>query len=333
MDGRLKCRARGRLAQCLLEQRDGAVGALELGKEDQSLGAQRADFRLGQQVGRDRPGARPLPGGVLRTSCSQRSAMTLVARVLRRQPERVLRELGGDGRRTAIGRQSRRIVEHGGDVAVRRIPRHREVTGAQERVVDDSGDPRVHALPLRPELLIEHRGQERMGEANHPVLALDHAASTAGSSASGATPARSNSDSEVGAHGRGERERLTRGLGQAGEPRAQQPFERLGDPERLQGVDVGLQNAGELQREERVPAGPLVDPQQRLAGEGRAEPVAQEPVQRAEAERSHAQPLHGLHTERRLERRRLRSFDDPPGEQQEHAAGVEPSERERERAR
>ena len=100
-----------RLAQGLLEQRDGAIDALELGEEDERLGAQRADLRLGQQVGRDRPGARPLPGGVMRTSRGERAAMALVARVRRRQPERLLGELGRDRRRAAIGGQPRGVVE------------------------------------------------------------------------------------------------------------------------------------------------------------------------------------------------------------------------------
>ena len=48
VDDRLKRRARGGLAQGVLEQRDGTVDALQLGQEDESLGAHRADFRLGR---------------------------------------------------------------------------------------------------------------------------------------------------------------------------------------------------------------------------------------------------------------------------------------------
>ena len=56
-------------------------------------------------------------------------------------------------------------------------------------------------------------------------------------------------------------------------------------------------------------------------------------MKRADAERSHLHPLNGLRTERLLESRPLRSVDQAPGEQQEHACSGEPSERERERAR
>jgi hypothetical protein len=41
---RLKRRARGRLAQGLLEQLDGTVDALQFGEKDKSLGAQRPDL-------------------------------------------------------------------------------------------------------------------------------------------------------------------------------------------------------------------------------------------------------------------------------------------------
>ena len=71
-------RRRGRLRQGFLEQRDGTIAALELGEEDESLGPQRADLRLGEQVDRDRAGARPLAGGLMRASRGQRPAMALV---------------------------------------------------------------------------------------------------------------------------------------------------------------------------------------------------------------------------------------------------------------
>ena len=79
VDDRLERRARRRLAKRLLEQRDGTVEALELGEEDERLGAQRPDVCLGQQVGRDRPGARPLAGGVMGASCRERATVALVA--------------------------------------------------------------------------------------------------------------------------------------------------------------------------------------------------------------------------------------------------------------
>ena len=49
MDDRLKRRTRARLLESLLEQGDRTVDALELGEEDESLGAQRPDLGLGSR--------------------------------------------------------------------------------------------------------------------------------------------------------------------------------------------------------------------------------------------------------------------------------------------
>ncbi len=49
-------------------------------EEDEALGAERAELGLGEQVGRDRAGARPLPGGLLRTGRRERSATPLGGR-------------------------------------------------------------------------------------------------------------------------------------------------------------------------------------------------------------------------------------------------------------
>src|SRR5439155_11213067 len=135
VDDRLKRRARGRLAKGFLEQRDGTVDALELGKEDESLGAQRARSCLCEEIGDDAPGERPLARGTVSARRSDRSTTTVAVRVRRRQPERVLGELGGDGRGAATCRQRRSVVEDTGDVGARGPCRQREVTCADERVV------------------------------------------------------------------------------------------------------------------------------------------------------------------------------------------------------
>ena len=63
----------------------------------------------------------------------ERPATPLVARVRRRQPERLLGELGRDRRGAAIGGESRGVVEHRGDVCIGRVLRERKVTGAARR--------------------------------------------------------------------------------------------------------------------------------------------------------------------------------------------------------
>jgi len=74
-----------------------------------------------------------------------------------------------------------------------------------------------------------------------------------------------------------------------------------------------------------------VNAQQRLPREGSAEAVAQEPVKRADTERSHKQPLDALVWKRVLELRRLGVAGQSPGKQHEHTAIAEPSQRKRER--
>ena len=148
-DDGLQSRPRRRLAQGLLEQHDAPVEALEFGEEQESLGAQRADVAFRQQVGCDRPGARPFPSRALRTSCSQRAMTAIVALVRRRQPDSLLGELRRGGRRAALGRERRGILEHGGGGGVRSVAREREVTGAEYGVVDDPRDPAVNAPSLR----------------------------------------------------------------------------------------------------------------------------------------------------------------------------------------
>ena len=160
VDARLERRLRRRLAQRLRENGNGEVVVLELGEEKQGLGAQRAALRLGQQIVGDRSRARPLPCSEMRTSRSERPPVALVARVRRRQPERVLGELGRERRRAAIGRETRGVVEHGGDAGVRRLRRQREVTGAEERVVDDAPQPAR-----------ERRAAPRRGPGREPTTA------------------------------------------------------------------------------------------------------------------------------------------------------------------
>ena len=86
----------------------------------------------------------------------------------------MLGELGRKRRCAAIGGKTRSVVEHGGDARVRRLRRQREVTGTEERVVDDARNPLVNAAPRLAEVLVEHRRQKRVRETDGPVLAFDH---------------------------------------------------------------------------------------------------------------------------------------------------------------
>ncbi len=263
---------------------------------------------------------------------ASRSVAIVRARV-QRQPDGLLRELGGDGRRATIVGESRGLVEGGGDIGVGRVLRKREVSGAEERILDDSRDPSVHAPPILSEILIEDRRQQRVGEADRRMLTLDDVCC-------GGWFECVRRDAHVleerlrgRADRRHERERLAGGGRESGDPRAQELFERLGDRQWLEWVDVGVENASELQREERISARPLLDADQRLAREGPAEPVVQELVERAHAERPHRHPPDPLRTKPRVDFRRLRSIGEPSGEQHENIVRGKPSQGERKRAR
>ena len=134
---RLKRRTRSRLAQGFLEQRDGTTVALELGKEDESLGAQGASSYLREEIGEDtfaRASTRP--------RCAERAPQRALddagrVGVRRRQPKRVLGELGGGDRRPAGAGEGRGVLESSGDRGVRALRRKREVAGAVEGIRDD----------------------------------------------------------------------------------------------------------------------------------------------------------------------------------------------------
>ena len=108
------------------------------------------------------------------TSRSEPPSVALVAGVRRGQAERLVGKFGRESRCSAIGRETRSVVEHGSDARVRRLGRERDVTGVEERIVDDARNTLVDAAPLLSQVLVKDRGQQRVREANRPVLALDY---------------------------------------------------------------------------------------------------------------------------------------------------------------
>jgi hypothetical protein len=107
----------------------------------------------------------------------------------------------------------------------------------------------------------------------------------------------------------------------------------LRDRKRLKRVEVHRENAGQLQREERIPARQLVDPEQRLARERRSDPIAQKPMERPHAERPDDDVPGAVRTERAFELRPMRALDQPPCEQKADGVRVEPPQGEREGTR
>ena len=92
-------------------------------------------------------------------------------------------------------------------------------------------------------------------------------------------------------------------------------------------------NAGQLQREERIPARPLVDSEQCLARERRSQPIAQKAMERPHAERPDDELPAAVRTRRAFELRLMRTLGQPPCEEKADRARVEPPQGERERTR
>ena len=122
-----------------------------------------------------------------------------------------------------------------------------------------------------------------------------------------------------------ETERIACRRWEAGQAHANQPLERRRDRQRFERVDVAVERAGDLEREERVPTRLFVNPEKCLACKRSAEPVAEQPVDGADAERP---DLDALRRQDRLELRRLDSGDEPPGKQHADVPLLEPPERE-----
>jgi hypothetical protein len=211
----------------------------------------------------------------MRTTRSERSTVPLCAPIRRRQPERAVGQLGREGGRAALGRELRGVIEHSGDGGVGRLAREREVTGAVERVFNDLGKPHMNAVTLVAEIAVENRRQQRMRETDGAVLAFYDMRGERRLECVGRDPRPLQKRYRWRPKRGRERKRVACGRGKRGEPRANELVEGLRNPERLEGVDLLVENARKFQREERISARPLVHAEQRLAGKGPPEAVVQ----------------------------------------------------------
>ena len=247
---------------------------------------------LGQEVGRDRPGARPFAGALMRPRGGERAAWRSS-----RAPCGVSRRAcSASSAATADAPRSTRqadgVVELGRDGGIRRLAaraRGGARAGAGRRRA--AAIARVDAPPLVAEVAVEHRRKQRMREANRrrrrarsraqrpPARAHLRRHRPRASNESEVVPSAATSASASWV-GRGKPAILARSSSSS----------VSGTGSGCERVDVRVEHAGQLQREEGVAARALVDAQQRLARERPAEPVEQESMKRAGAQRSHAKP-------------------------------------------
>jgi hypothetical protein len=117
----------------------------------------------------------------------------------------------------------------------------------------------MNGTPILTEAVVENRRQQRVAEADHPVLTLDHARGD-GRLERVRSNARALQQRLRGrAHGSRERKRFASGRRERRDPRPHDLFDRFGDRKRLKRIDVRRENAGQFQCEERIPARPLVN--------------------------------------------------------------------------
>ena len=128
------------------------------------------------------------------------------------------------------------------------------MASAGDRVLDDLRDPRVDAPPLVAEVAVQKRGEQRVGETDGVAFALDHVGLEGGAEGVRVDPGLDEQRLARGAERGDEAERLPGRLRQRRGAGAHQLVERLGQRQRLRGVDVGRKRARQLQREERVAA-------------------------------------------------------------------------------
>ena len=332
MDQRSERRAVGGGLPGRVQQRHGAADGLDLGGEHEHVGAQAAEVAVCQQPAGDGAGPRPLPGRVMGTGDRER-ALAARGRVLgRREPEGVVGELGGDRPGAALRGDAGRRFEVGRRGGVRPPAGEGEMAGALERIGDDLGEPRVHGPPFVAEVGVDHRCEQRVAEPDRAVVELEDT----GGERRRELLVRDAGGGQERRRGRPERRDdceppagFGREVGQAG---PQQFLERGRDRDRPGRVGVRIDLPGQLEREERVPAGALVDPEQRQAPVRAPEAIAQQQVEGAGAERPDVDPVDVVEAEHRPGGCRRRRTVTAPGNEHDHAHAFHPAERERERA-
>src|SRR5262245_39905447 len=156
-----------------------------------------------------------------------------------------------------------------------------------------------------------------MGKANRALLPLQHVGCYRGIERGRRDASPLEERFRGRSQRRSERQCFTRGRGKADEARSDQPVDRRRDAHRKEWADVLVEHPREFQREEGITTRALMDAQQRLPRERPTEAVLNEPVQRADAERTDPHPLN---FDSRLEHGRLQ----PPSKDQPDRAAQAP---------
>ena len=271
-------------AESILEERDGPIDPLELGKNDQHFDPQRSPLRVGEKLLRNCPRPRPLPCGLVRARRGERSTLPRTRGRPQASTEGLLGKLCPDGRGAAHRGRARGLVELRRDLSASGVPRERRGGGRGEVGRRRTGDARMNGRSSLTEVVVKRRREKWMREANRP--AVDARRRARRPRARAPPPQRRRENVVFGSRpeGRRERERCARSRRKARQPRPNEVVERVRHRKRLQRVNVAVERAGELERKERVPTRALVDAEERLTWKGPTEPIEEQPMNRPNAQ-------------------------------------------------
>ncbi len=245
---------------------------------------------------------------------------------------RRLAELRCHPRSAAGSRELDRFLQLPGGRGILSLERRSDVACSRDGVVRRNRGQPMRCSTLGDRCLRDRRRREqRMSEPDHAVRALDHLRSDRRSERLLVDSGRVH-DLERGGAGHSHDEQcLPRLLRQRAQPLADEVLERVGYRQRLRGIErrPRVERPRQLEREEGIAARCIVQPQQGRTWESESEPVTDETLDRADAERPDGQSL-DRPGKRRLERRRRLAA---AGEEDPDRLAVEPPQRERERIR
>ena len=205
------------------------------------------------------------------------------------RPTRPLAELRRGGARSAAPSMVGRPLERGRDVRVRPVDCEREVAGPLLVVVDELRRGGVERAVARWRRDHVRRGcEQRMGEPDVVAVELEHVRRERRVERGVAVPAAASSGSVGCASAAAAPSAVRVSAGQCVDPVADELLQFVGNRQRLARCrrrSQALERATQLEREERVAGGHVVDPAQRGPGEAELDPGSKETVDRAKAQR------------------------------------------------
>jgi len=253
-----------------------------------------------------------------------------LGRVRRGQPQGVLGQNDRFPRPAARRRPGGRRGDPARKLGIGNVRRERQMHRLQLLVRDDLRELAVELLPLARRRAM-HRRCRQQGVRGTYVIPVDDQ-----DAARDSLVERGRIDdcgqlrrTRIGAQGHGKQQLADLRL-ERDDARPEQVFDHVRDRNVLSRRRKATlrEGAPEFDREQRIAAGRLDDPAQKLTGHAQPEPLVEQTARRSQAQRLDVEPLESSPLERPLEwRRRVRA----PGQHELHRLSLQPPARERQR--